>query len=1632
LCHLPSKAPVITNIVSACKKKQFCQWKQRKAAYDVIAKRAKAEAITELLTDLTSIVAQEDKMSIDTELSCKQSALSALISLWRLTLPKHPGYKSSVEFFASSDSKSFRFRFLLLFNEELDHDRIALYITDMFQSSSFKPSTLESYIDNASKKLCSSTSLGTSLLLPHFIDGIFAMYLLLLNNKPPSPQLSKVLSNSKSSFLCTSFTMDILTSAQDNHSILCDIISRCILLYCKYLTKTDATSILLKLFQGSGDYTISTVLATCIVGNKSCLETLSKIISYVPSAIPSLVNALYTTVNNLSLYNTNLITTSNATRKNREEYLPIMEDGNTTPFQEKKYSLANVRNSIKLFIELDNNKEDSYCAQMAILLHVGTTIATSSTKRQRTASINYLGTVLEKYPSIIQSDSINHILSFNTSQDVSKDIKNAVISLISSLSIHTGDNYDPDEDETSSAEWNSCTTILPTLLANQLSSFTKQINTLSIDDIHMYRHDPATLYIADDAEPTNTTKSTKKTKSEEEQWEEEIRKELEAKKQKDNDLQLSKEDIVLLEQQQKQRQTIKALFTNFEFICSIISSLCNSHIMVGNACIPTLYTPIMESVMTLTNEKYQSIQLGKHALHCLSSLTSSIYELEDGWETKLVNTLLLIYQIDQESLEIKPLLPPLPNDIPLLLQSIQDSYHAPMDTYSKQSFTLIYPLLQSMLIGPRSPFTYCEEIVLKILGDHVSVMMQDDKTCSGQWRRDFASLLLEFLLHDRSTSYHSTSIKILTDVYDMNDTDKITPSEMVPLLNEIGLLSSNAKNRLASLQAVDKILGSLQNPASVKNDTLVENRVWINCFSSDESVREEARNVWKTFRDNQPSNLKLAAPSKLYAFPLFPLLSHSHAIIAKSAASAFSYGMCIHVDGMEGNVLKLCEKYIESFPVIDTASTPSIPKKPISASISSSKKKPSNSLSALKTKPKKPEKTSSLLAAGTKTTSSSKKKSSKTKPVSASLLLPKKEERTIDEENMLSLSTATSKKKNPEEEDTESKQRVRQGVLTTMLSLSSISTTENESIDIPVAVLQIIIQFLMSYGLSDPNLPIRSFASDTARDLIASFGGQKQSLDFLVPFLESVLASGQVTQKDLVFSMGKIDKSIEASDFRKEGVVTSLGSVALHLFSSDEYQSKIMDILSMLHKSLHTPSEDVQHSSAQCLSKLVTKMKNKPMYQDRIDELITKTLQDSLDTNSSLAVRRGGAYGFAALIKGMGISALKKYSVVSKLDEALNNASSAATKEGALFCIELLSRNLKLLFEPYVITLLPALLNCFGDVNDHVRNAANQSTSTIMSQLSAHGIKLVMPAVLSGLEGTDDTSWRTKVACIRMLGSMSHCAPKQLASCLPKAVPKLIDSFSDTHPKVKNASLSALEELTTVVRNPEIRTISSTLLNALVDPAHGTLTALETMIHTEFLHSMDAPSLALVCPILHRGLRDRAALTKRYAALIAGNICTMIAEARDFYPYQDMLLTDIQYVLLDPIPDVRSTAAKAIGSLTRGLGEDKMPDLRQWLLDTLCGDLGSVERSGAAQGLAELIMASGTEMVEEVMLGELLPLLTSHHPSVNTREGILWLMTFLPSGMGQAYSSLISPSLPALIIGKICVHFHFRCFTHIL
>ncbi|CAI9297109.1 unnamed protein product [Lactuca saligna] len=65
-------------------------------------------------------------------------------------------------------------------------------------------------------------------------------------------------------------------------------------------------------------------------------------------------------------------------------------------------------------------------------------------------------------------------------------------------------------------------------------------------------------------------------------------------------------------------------------------------------------------------------------------------------------------------------------------------------------------------------------------------------------------------------------------------------------------------------------------------------------------------------------------------------------------------------------------------------------------------------------------------------------------------------------------------------------------------------------------------------------------------------------------------------------------------------------------------------------------------------------------------------------------------------------------------------------------------------------------------------------------------------------------------------------------------------------------------------------------------------------------------------------------------------------------------------VLVDPIPEVRSVATRAVGSLIRGTGKENFPDLIPWFLDTLKYDGSNVERSGATQGLSKVVASLGT------------------------------------------------------------------------
>ncbi|KAI8120076.1 eIF-2-alpha kinase activator GCN1 [Lucilia cuprina] len=199
------------------------------------------------------------------------------------------------------------------------------------------------------------------------------------------------------------------------------------------------------------------------------------------------------------------------------------------------------------------------------------------------------------------------------------------------------------------------------------------------------------------------------------------------------------------------------------------------------------------------------------------------------------------------------------------------------------------------------------------------------------------------------------------------------------------------------------------------------------------------------------------------------------------------------------------------------------------------------------------------------------------------------------------------------------------------------------------------------------------------------------------------------------------------------------------------------------------------------------------------------------------------------------------------------------------------------------------LLQCFGDPSQYVRQA-----QTI--QLSSNG-KLVLPSLLEAL---DEDSWRTKTA-LKVLGG--------------------------PHTKSTGSGADAAQSSRR--------------------PFQKILHCLQSLLQTKFVHFIDAPSLALIMPVVQRAFMDRSTRTRKMAAQLLEIYLT---------PYLPNIIPGLKMSLLDPVPEVRAVSARALGAM----------DLLPWLMQTLTSESSSVDRSGAAQGLSEVVGGLGVEKLHKL------------------------------------------------------------------
>lgn len=152
----------------------------------------------------------------------------------------------------------------------------------------------------------------------------------------------------------------------------------------------------------------------------------------------------------------------------------------------------------------------------------------------------------------------------------------------------------------------------------------------------------------------------------------------------------------------------------------------------------------------------------------------------------------------------------------------------------------------------------------------------------------------------------------------------------------------------------------------------------------------------------------------------------------------------------------------------------------------------------------------------------------------------------------------------------------------------------------------------------------------------------------------------------------------------------------------------------------------------------------------------------------------------ALYINDTGLIALQTEKIIDQLMLAAMNKKSGLEREGGLLGIAGIAEICGLKILPFLLPLLPDILDLESDKGLPVREAAHLAISNILDLVDSHGVHMVLPAISKGTSG----KWMTKLAALRYFDVLGAKLPKEVCEAMPEIIPAVTNCMHDTKQEV--------------------------------------------------------------------------------------------------------------------------------------------------------------------------------------------------------------------------------------------------------
>lgn len=284
---------------------------------------------------------------------------------------------------------------------------------------------------------------------------------------------------------------------------------------------------------------------------------------------------------------------------------------------------------------------------------------------------------------------------------------------------------------------------------------------------------------------------------------------------------------------------------------------------------------------------------------------------------------------------------------------------------------------------------------------------------------------------------------------------------------------------------------------------------------------------------------------------------------------------------------------------------------------------------------------------------------------------------------------------------------------------------------------------------------------------------------------------------------------------------------------------------------------------------------------------------------------------------------------VDSLKKLLGNKKDGNARQNACEAIAAIAKHADVspIVEPYLVQLLPSVIAAVGDKMVPVKLSAQDAALSITKAVNANSVKALIPHYINSIRTAQ--KWPEKMTDLECIEALCESAPAQTAFRVPELIPIVSEAMWDTKPEVKKKAYGTMEKVCALIVNKDIERFIPELIKCIAKPENVPETV-HLLGATTFVTDVHEPTLAIMVPLLERGLKERETAIKRKTAVIIDNMCKLVEDPNIVASFLPKLMPQLNHNYDNMAdPEAREKTKQGLDTLIRvgDVKDGKIPEV---------------------------------------------------------------------------------------------------------